>query len=200
MVLIDALGAALADPDPGVARAAGEALARIGRHCEAVLPVLRRALTSREPRCRIEAAFASARLEPPSLRWLPALVEALADDAADVRWRAARWVVEIGRVHGEVLPLVTGLLASDPAPRVRGMAAHCLRALAPGEPSTAEALLRATRDRDASVRRAALTDLASQGGGDPAVASRLREVASRDSDPASRALADRCLARLGAAQ
>ena len=47
------------------------------------------------------------------------LVEAFAADESDVRWRAARLVVETGRLHAEVLPLVSGLLDADPAPRVR---------------------------------------------------------------------------------
>jgi HEAT repeat protein len=80
------------------------------------------------------------------------------------------------------------------------MAAHCLRELSPDQPPTAAALLRATRDPDASVRRAALTSLAGVGADDPGIASRLAEVASQDSDPGSRALAERSLERIRSPQ
>jgi HEAT repeat protein len=200
VILVDALADALADPVRRVARAASEALARIGKQHDAVAVALRRALSSDEPRRRWGAAFTSARLEPPRLGWLPALVEALGAEDAAVRWSSARLVVDTGRLHGEVLPVLMGLLAGDAAPRVRRMSIYCLRELAPDRPETADALLRATRDPDAGVRRAALTSLASVWDPAPGVAARLAEVSTRDPDPASRALAGRSLARLRGAQ
>ena len=107
-----------------------------------------------QPRRRIQAAFTLARLEPPEPRSLPALVAALDSEEGDVRWTATRILVEMGRGHGEVLPVLMSL-ARDGSPRARRMALAGLRELAPGEPEIARTLLAATRDADLGVRRAA---------------------------------------------
>ena len=84
---------------------------------------------------------------------------ALDSEDGDVRWSATRILVEMGRGHGEVLPVLLSL-ARDGSPRARRMALAGLRELAPGEPEVARALLAATRDADLRVRRAAVTALA----------------------------------------
>ena len=197
ILLIDALGNALGDPDRGVAQAASDSLAEIGRKSREVDEVLRRALYDDDPRRRWQAAFTWARLEPPGARLLPALVEALDAHEGAVRWTAARLLVDSGRAEGQVLPLLLGLVRTDDRPRVRRMASHCLRELAPERPEAVAALLESSRDRESQVRRASLTALAGLLEPPPEVEARLREAVESDPDATSRQVASRALDRLG---
>jgi HEAT repeat protein len=199
VLLIDALGDALGDPVRAVSRAAGEALVALGRRERAVDAVLRKSLRSDDPARRFGAAAASARLQPPGPALIPALVASLGHREGDVRWSAARLLVDTGRLHPEVLGILLGLVRADERPRVRRMAAFALRALSPDHPECARALAQASRDEDKSVRRAALTALASLLEPPPYVLARLVEVLEGDDDPASRRIATVALGELGAA-
>jgi HEAT repeat protein len=199
VLLVPALAEALGDASNAVARAASRSLAALGRQHAAVGEALRESLRAQEPRRRIQAAFTLARLEPPEPRSLPALVAALDSEAGDVRWMATRILVEMGRLHGEVLRVLMNL-AADGSPRVRRMALCALRELAPGEPEVARTLLAASRDADLGVRRAALTALAALEEPPPAVRERLVETAASDPDAASRRLAEVALDLLGSAR
>ncbi len=195
---LEALVAALGDPDPGVAEAASRALAELGRGVKEVAPLLRAALRGHEPRRRIRSALTLAQLEPPHPGLLPALVEGLSAAEGPVRWAAARLLTDTGRLHGEVLPLLLALLGG-PAPRdARRMAAFCLRELAPDRPEAARVLLAATRDEDAGLRRAALTALAALEGPPPEVVERLVEALDGDPDAAARRVAAAALGEAGA--
>jgi HEAT repeat protein len=198
-LLAPALGRALGDPSKAVARAASDALAAIARRAGGVDDVLRAALHGDCPVARWGAAYTLARLEPPGPRLLPALVEALASPDGDVRWAASRILVDVGRLHGEVLPLLVGLVRSGERPVVRRMAAYALRTLAPDRPEAARVLLEASADADLPLRRAALTALASLEAPPPEIGGRLLEVLERDDDAASRRLAALALGELGAA-
>lgn len=192
-LLVEPLVDALADPDPGVAQAASDALARVGRGAADVLAALRETLRRDAPG-RVFAALALARLEPPGPRLLPALVEGLAHPRGDVRWRAARCLVDAGRLHGEVLGLLVGLVRGEgEAAGTRRMAAFALGELAPDLPEAAAALLEASRAADLPVRRAALTAMASLMDPPAPVLERLDEVARSDADPAARRIAGRAL-------
>lgn len=197
-LLADALARALGDREKRVARAASDALARIGAERGGVEKVLRAALGDADPTRRYWAAFTAARLEPPGLRLVPALVQALAHPDGDVRWSAARILVEAGRLHPEVLGVLLGLAGSGEVATTRRMASHCLRELAPDLPQAAQALLSATRDPDAGVRRAAYTAMAGLMDPPPAVAKRLEEALG-DADPAVRRVAQHVLHQLGLA-
>jgi HEAT repeat protein len=198
ILLIDALAEALGDPVRAVSRAATDALVALGRRDRAVDAVLRRALRSDDVARRFAAATASARLAPPGPTLIPALVSALGHRDGDIRWSAARLLVDTGRLHGEVLGILTGLVRAADRPRVRRMAAFSLSALAPDLPETARALVDATRDEDLSVCRAALTSLAPLLDPPPFVLERLLEVLEADPDEASRRIATVALAELGA--
>jgi HEAT repeat protein len=189
ILLIDALGEALGDPVEAVALAASEALARLAREIDEVKPVVRLALRSDVASRRWHATLTSARIEPPSPRLLPPIVEALASRKGDVRWTAARLLVEIGRVNPEVLPLVVGLVTGGDSADVRRMATHCVSKLDPERPESIRALLAGTRDPDPSVRYAALTALAGLTDPSREVIDRLMEVVSDPSDAASRKMA-----------
>lgn len=198
VLLGGALAERLDDEDLRVARSAAHALARISRKGGGPDPALAKALRSRSPNQRIFAVFAFAEIEPPGQRILPALLGGLAHADGGVRWAAARLVVETGRAHPEVLGILLGLVGAGEGAQTRRMAAYALRELAPDVPQAAHALLDASRDSDAQVRRAALTALANLMDAPPAVAARLREVAGSDADPTARRLAERALELLAA--
>jgi HEAT repeat protein len=189
IVLIDALGEALGDPVKAVARAASDALAHLAREIDGVEPVVRLALRSDDASRRWHAALTSARIEPPTPRLLPPIVEALASSERDVRWMAARLLVETGRVNPEALPLAIGLVTGGESAEVRRMATHCVRELGPERPESARALLEGTRDSDRSVRQGALTALAGLTNPSGAVFDRLMEVIADPSDAQSRKMA-----------
>ncbi len=198
VLFLDALVGALADDAARVRRAAGDTLAALGQRHAEVDPLLREALRGDDPLARFEAARILAELAPPAPRLIPALVEALDSPSQETAWEAARLLAATGRLHAEVLPIVTGLVHAGETPSVRRMALFCLRDLAPERPETHEALLAASRSEDPSLRRAAITTLPSLASGAPggngaraAIAARLEEAAARDPDPAVRALAAR---------
>jgi len=195
VLLVPALAAALGDPVKPVARAASQVLAALGRYHSSVVEALREALRAEQPRLRVQAAFTLARLEPPEPRSLPALVAALEFEDGDVRWTATRILVEMGRGHGEVLPVLMSL-ARDGSPRARQMALAGLRELAPAEPEIARRLLAATRDPDLGVRRAAFTALAGLEEPPASALERLAQAVTSDPDAASRRLAETALAAL----
>jgi HEAT repeat protein len=199
ILLIDALGEALGDSVDAVALAASEALARLAPENDGVEAIVRRALRSDNASRRWHAVLTSARIEPPTPRLLPPIVEALASRERGVRWTAARLLVDAGRLNPEVLPLVVGLVTGGESAAVRGMAAHCLRELGPERPESARALLAATRDPDRSVRHAALTALAGLTDPSREVFERLLEIVADPSDAASRKLAAHSLAALAPA-
>ena len=198
VLLLSDLGAALGDPVRSVARAASDALVELGGRFGEVDEVLRNALRSDEPARRFGAAFTTARLAPPGPRLLPALVEALDSPHGDVRWSAAKLLVDTGRLAGDVLPLLLGLARGDAAPRVRRMATHCLRELAPERPEAARVLLSGTRDSDPILRRASLSALAAVLDPTPEVLEGLRAAAREDGDAACRHIAAAALDALGA--
>jgi HEAT repeat protein len=198
-LLADALGEALGDPEKPVARAASDALVEIANRIGDVQSAIRKALRSEVPSRRWGAALTLARIEPPGPRLLPPLVEALGSADGDVRWAAARVIVETGRLHGEVLPLLLALVRNGERAIQRRMASFALRELAPDSIEAAEALLEATRDTDLQVRRAAFTAVASLTAPLPGISTRLLEAVHEDDDAASRRLAALSLGELGRA-
>ncbi len=197
VLLSEALAELLGDPVKAVVRAASDALVAIARQSGGVEEAIRRALHSDEPPRRWGAAFTSARLDPPGPRLLPALVEALASPDGDVRWTAARLLVEAGRLHGEVLPLLIGLGRGGEKPIVRRMATFALRELAPDRPEAAAVLLEGASDTDLHVRRAATTAMASLIDPPAAVGAHLLGALRQDPDAATRRLAALALGEIG---
>lgn len=186
---LETLAERLADPDEDVVRAAAAALAKLGGREAGAAALLRRALGGRVRAGRVHAALALTRLEPPAPALLPALVEALEAPDNDVRWRAARALVDLGRLHGEVLPVLIGLARVGESQAVRRMAVLCLPQLAPDRSEVAEALLDVSRDRDESLRRAALAAMGGLMAPPDAVAVRLLEVMQADGDACAGAAA-----------
>lgn len=199
VLLVDALVDALGDDDPGVARTASHALQRIGREHDAVLPALRSALRGESARQRLEAAWTWARLEPPPIKLLPAVVSSLDELAGDARWRAARLLVELGRLHAEIGPVLHDLACARHTPRVRRIGLAVLRDLDPHGEATRRAHLEASRAEDAGLQRLALTGLAGLGPATEETWSRLCEVVAEHPDPACRRVAATAIGALGEA-
>lgn len=205
-LLVEPLVAALGDPERAVAKAAVEALVTLARASDGVLPLLRAALRrsggpagamAPDGRRRVHAALALARLEPPEPGLLPALVEGLGARDGDVRWSAARVLVDMGRLHPQIVGVLVGLVRSADDAAARRMAAFALREVAPDHPETARALVEATGDDDRHVRRAAVTALAGLLDPPPAVAEQLAALRG-DPDPTLARLAALALERIEA--
>jgi HEAT repeat protein len=190
-LLLGPLARALGDASAAVRRAAGDALARLGRSAREVDGLLLAALRGDDPRSRFEAARTLAALAPPAPRLVPVLVEALGSAEPETAWEAARLLADAGRLHAEVVPIVTGLARAGATPAVRRMAIFCLQKLAPERPESVAALLEASRDPDPVLRRAAVMALPAVAEAEGAVAARLAEAAERDPDPDVRRLAGR---------
>ncbi|MEN8162330.1 MAG: HEAT repeat domain-containing protein [Myxococcota bacterium] len=197
VLLSEALAGLLGDPVKAVVRAASDALVTLSRNSGGVEDAIRQALHSDEPPRRWGAAFTAARLDPPGPRLLPALVEALASPDGDVRWTAARLLVETGRLHGEVLPLLIGLGRAGESPVVRRMATYALRELAPDRPEAAAVLLAGASDGDLHVRRAATTAMASLIDPPAEIGAHLLTALREDPDAATRRLAALALGEIG---
>ena len=95
----------------------------------------------------------------PSLRVLPALLDALELEDGDLRWSATHMLTVLGRTQPEVLPvLIDEARNGRVAPR-RRMALYALRELGPEHDAVQAAFLTALDDPDGDVRRAALSSL-----------------------------------------
>ena len=195
-LLVEALGEALGDSVVEVAREASDALARLAREVGGVPEVVHGALRSEVPSRRWFAALTSARIEPPSARLLAPAVEALASDRKEVRWNAARLLVDTGRTQPEVFPLVLGLSRGGESPQIRRMAIFCIRELAPERPESELALLAACRDSARFVRHAALTALAALTDPSPQVFASLVNVVIDPQDSPARRVAALALGAL----
>jgi len=137
-------------------RAAGEALQRISAE-PALRDALREGLAAGAPAARFAAAWVLFHAERPTLRLLPALLDALELADGDVRWQAVQMLAVLGRLHGEVLPVLLAEARGAAAPLRRRMALYALRELAPEREETSAVLLAALADADGHVRRAALS-------------------------------------------
>ena len=186
VLLVDALCETLGDPDASVARAASRALVSLRAHQETVRTALSAALRSQDPSCRMRAALTQAQVEPPPIKLLPALVEALGHAEAEERWQVIRALVELGRLHDEVFPVLVSLVGTEDSPRTRRMAVLALRALAPDRVESARVILAASRSSDIALRRVALSACASLVAAPEATLDRLAEALRDDPDPASR--------------
>ncbi|MFI5315875.1 MAG: hypothetical protein ACHQ6T_09245 [Myxococcota bacterium] len=137
-------------------RACDEAAARIGSE-PGLRDALRELLRSEKPLARFGAAFVLFHAERPTLRLLPALLEALELADGDARWQAAQMLAALGRLHGEVLPVLLVEARSARSASRRRMSLYALRELAPERSETGDVLLGALGDPDGHVRRAALS-------------------------------------------
>jgi HEAT repeat protein len=125
------------------------------------------------------------------------LVEGLEYADGDLRWSAARALVDLARLHPEAHGVLLGLARADRTPSTRRMALHALRQLAPDDAETAAALIEASRALEPSLQRSALTALAGLLSPPPAVLERLHEARNAE-DPTTRRIAELAIERLAA--
>ncbi len=162
--------------------ACDEALKELGRKPE-FREALHRLLSKAELRTRFAAAFVLFQEGRPSLRLLPTLLDSLDLDDGDLRWMAAHMLAALGRMQGEVYPVLLHECRRPDAPQRRRMALYVLRELASEREETKQAFLAALGDPDAAVRRAALSSLAKLSDPDRACVERALEIARSDRDP-----------------
>ena len=157
----------------------------------ALLALLRRGPTQ----TRFAAAWILFRAESPSLRLLPTLLDALELADGDLRWEATQMLATLGRVHGEVYPVLLHELRSHASALRRRMALYALRELAPERAETEQAFLQAVQDASAQVRRAALASCPKLTELSAAWLELALSILEGDADPAMRVLAPLVLAR-----
>jgi HEAT repeat protein len=138
---------------------------------------------------RFAAAFVLFHEDRPTLRLLPALLDALELEDGDLRWSAARMLATLGRLHGEVLPLLLHAARASDSPTRQCMALYTLRELAPENSQTHESFVAALNAADPQVRRAALSSLAKLTDPSRDCLDRALEIASNDEDPSLRRIA-----------
>jgi HEAT repeat protein len=145
-------------PAKRIQRQAAEALADLGGAGVAVRASLEARLGGAAFPQRWGVVYALARLGEPPESVLPVLFEAMATDDGDLRWAAARIVVDQVRS-----PSLAGRLlaaTADPRPELRKMALYCLRDLAVLGPESEARCRAALADGATGVRLAGMSALA----------------------------------------
>jgi len=163
-------------------RACDEATAAVRSDPE-LRDAVRQLLRRPEPRARFGAAFTLFRAEGPSLALLSPLLESLELPDGDQRWEAAQMLVTLGRLQGEVFPVLAHTTREATSPVRRRMALYALRELAPEHVETERALLAAVDDVEPEVRRAGLSSLAKLHEPGAACFDKVRAVLEGDPDP-----------------
>jgi len=188
------LVACLGDPAKNIQRPAADACCSLAERGVPVGPLLTAALDSADPRLRFGAAYALARLGPPTATALPALLAALAIDDGDVRWAAADIITRTEPRATTVSGLVP--LVSSGKVAQRKMALYCLRDLHASGEEVERAALTALDDTDRGVRLAAMATLTRLAQNRPPVADALLRALHAD-DPRERRAAAAALGDLG---
>jgi HEAT repeat protein len=153
-VMIGCLGA----DSKTIRRRAADALAAVTRGNPSLLPSIRAALMSADPRIRFGAAYALGAMDGDALTAdaAPALTEALGDSDGDVRWAAAELIVRLGQNHAEKIcrALLDLVRSGNAAGRKMGL--YCIRNLEARGAVILDAAARCIRDDDLHVRLAAI--------------------------------------------
>jgi HEAT repeat protein len=180
----------LGSEDRSVQRRACDAACREIETDPGLRTKLRDLLRTGSPRARFAAAWVLVRCEPPGLRVLPALLDALELPDGDLRWSAAHMLAALGRTQPEVFAVLLQEAgdASRP-PERRRMLLYALRELGPDRPETVALLLAALADPAADVRRAALSSFGKLLEPDRACLERALEIAAADPDVKLRRIA-----------
>jgi HEAT repeat protein len=184
--LLDRLGA----PERDVQRrACDEALARM-RADPRFGDELRRLLREGPALARFGAAFTLFREGGRvGLALLPALLDSLDLADGDLRWEATHMLVVLGRMHGEVLPVLIDTARTAPSPIRRRMAFYALRELAPERDETRDAMIAGLDDGSAEVRHAALSSISKLHEPGPELRDRVLELLSSSPDVRARRIA-----------
>jgi HEAT repeat protein len=179
----------LASPERPVLKRACDALAARLAGEPGLRPALLERLRGSDPIARFGAAHVLFHAERPSLRLLPALLASLDLPDGDLRWQAAQMLAVLGRMQGEVLPVLVHEARNAESATRRRMALFALRELAPESEEVEATLLAALEDADGDVRRAALSCLAKLAAPSRASLERALAAARSDPDPRMRRIA-----------
>lgn len=190
--------ARLASEDRPTQRLACDELARRLPRDPPLREALQAQLREGSRRARFAAAWVLFQAERPTLRLLPALLDALELEDGDVRWSAAHMLATLGRLQGEVYPVLLHEVAEAKSERRRRMALYALRELAPERPETRDAFLAALEDSNPDLRRAALSSLAKLHEPTRACLDRTLGALQDDADPRIRRIAASVLPQLAA--
>ena len=148
----------LADSRKVVQRRAADALGSAAAHDPRIVPGLRAALDSGDPRRRWGAAYALGLIDRAlDLRARNALLEALANPDGDVRWAAKDLLVRLAGDNPDEVRRSLIALEHSPDHDARKMALYCLRDLEFAGPEVRAMAARASRAAESGVRLAALS-------------------------------------------
>jgi HEAT repeat protein len=148
-----------------------------------------RALQDGEPYARFSIAFVLFHAGRPSLRLLPALLDALEFDDGDLRWSATHMLATLGRMQPEAFPVLLHEARASTNPLRRRMALYVLRELAPEREESRAVFLELLDDPDPEARHAALSSLAKVTDPDASCVDRLLNILCDDADPRMRRIA-----------
>jgi HEAT repeat protein len=186
---VDELLARLASDDRTEQRLACDAAAALLKLEPRFQNVLNRVLLDGTPRARFAAAWVLFHVHGPSLRHLPALLDALECSDGDVRWSATHMLATLGRLKREAVEVLLHEAREAEAALRRRMALYAIREVAPERSETRAVVLSALDDADPGVRRAALTSLAKLTEPDAACLDRALDALDQVDDPAMRRIA-----------
>jgi HEAT repeat protein len=194
----DTLVEGLASPDNVVRAQTAQALGTIGAAAEEAAPALVEAMQDRNDRVRAEAVEALGKIgETAAADAVPALVRALQDEDNRVSAKAAEALGQMGESdETTIAALVRSLVNLNP--EVRRNAAEALGTLGGvgAAADTRDALEKAARDEDGSVRCQAILALGTIGCSAPASA-QVVLAGFQDEDPLVRAAAVASIGRWG---
>jgi HEAT repeat protein len=186
---VAALTEALHDRDPHVRAVAVHALGIVGPGAVVSVPSIIELVSSDSD--RLGAIKTLAVFGDESRAAVPALVEALHDRRAEVRWNAAKTLGKIGPdARAAVTALSTALKDEDS--KVREHAAEALGDIGPDAKASVPDLIRALKDPEADVRRDAVRSLGKFGPAAKSAAPAIEELL-KDQDPAVHVAATKAL-------
>jgi len=172
---IPVLAEAISDPDPAVRLAAAEALWRIEKRPERVLPILIAAVQSRQKNADPRwAVYLVGEIGPQARKAVPALAQALSDPDLELRCRAAEALWEIEARPERLIPTLIALIEAteEYAPEgalwwdlsyIRCRAAAVLGKIGPEARQAVPALIKAIEGGDSILSGSAIDALAEMG-------------------------------------
>jgi HEAT repeat protein len=148
--VVKALAKCVVDSDREVRYFSIEALGKLEAAGKLGLSALKSALQDAEPRVRLAAALAVARIDPQDRSFMPTIVSSMREGDGNT----LREVGVMGPSATWAVPTLVELVSS-PLPQVRVLAAHDLGRIGPGASSALPALQGAMQDSNPAVKRAA---------------------------------------------
>lgn len=144
-----------------VIRQAADSLIAMAPRLPQLAQRLDQLLSETPQQSRWPIAYVLARLSKLSPLCLGVLIDTLDDRDPDIRWAAARLLVDLGKINRDIDVLVLRVVKIGTAVQ-RRMALYCLRDLQLSDAASLQALLDALQDTDPLVRLAAVTSVKSR--------------------------------------